>query len=256
MLVAKNNYLLKNASALFTLDAKLGKGPLGIMENADVLVKGGKISAIGHNLPCAGASTIDASGRFVLPGFVDAHDHLWQSVIRARGCDQELPGWLSNCNQRYGKALHNLDVYNAVLLSAANLISMGITTVLDWSHAYTIGFARENVAALQKSGLRWIMAYAGSREHASLEEILSLFGKDLSRLQLGVRPLPSEADDLQVCARLSLRYNLVPNYHLLEHVSDTKDNPIELLKSTGIMKTQKHCQSCCPGNTKRYFAAG
>ncbi len=43
---------------------------------ADVLIEGGKISAIGQNLPDKDAEIIDASGLYVLPGGIDPHTHL------------------------------------------------------------------------------------------------------------------------------------------------------------------------------------
>ena len=43
---------------------------------ADILVKDGKIAAIGEHLEADGAEVMDASGRDVYPGFVDAHSHL------------------------------------------------------------------------------------------------------------------------------------------------------------------------------------
>ena len=43
---------------------------------ADVLIDGGKIAAVGSNLQApAGTTMIDATGRLVLPGFVDLHVH-------------------------------------------------------------------------------------------------------------------------------------------------------------------------------------
>ncbi len=43
---------------------------------ADVLVEDEKIVAVGIDLPADGAETVDASGRFVMPGFIDAHTHM------------------------------------------------------------------------------------------------------------------------------------------------------------------------------------
>ncbi|MGH9313535.1 MAG: N-acyl-D-amino-acid deacylase family protein, partial [Vicinamibacterales bacterium] len=42
---------------------------------ADVAVKDGRIAAIGHGLTARAARTIDASGKFVSPGFIDIHSH-------------------------------------------------------------------------------------------------------------------------------------------------------------------------------------
>src|SRR5579862_2754156 len=48
----------------------------GVVENGDVLVRGGRIAAIGRGLQApAGVVTIDAAGKFVMPGIVDAHSH-------------------------------------------------------------------------------------------------------------------------------------------------------------------------------------
>ena len=43
---------------------------------ADVLVEDGKVAAVGTNLDANGAETVDASGRLVMPGFIDAHTHM------------------------------------------------------------------------------------------------------------------------------------------------------------------------------------
>lgn len=46
------------------------------MTKADVLVRGEKIAAIGHDLPAHGAQAVDIAGRYLLPGAIDAHTHL------------------------------------------------------------------------------------------------------------------------------------------------------------------------------------
>ena len=46
------------------------------LEGSDVLLKDGKISAIGKNLSVAGAKIINASGRWLTPGLIDVHSHL------------------------------------------------------------------------------------------------------------------------------------------------------------------------------------
>jgi imidazolonepropionase-like amidohydrolase len=52
------------------------QGPAGILENADVVVVHGKITAVGKNLAApAGAVEIDGRGKHVTPGIIDAHSH-------------------------------------------------------------------------------------------------------------------------------------------------------------------------------------
>ena len=43
---------------------------------ADVLVEDGKVSAVGTNLDSGDAETVDATGKLVMPGFIDAHTHM------------------------------------------------------------------------------------------------------------------------------------------------------------------------------------
>ena len=54
----------------------------GTLENTDILLRGGKIAAIGANLAApAGGRTIDATGKFVIPGIIDAHSHSMADAI-------------------------------------------------------------------------------------------------------------------------------------------------------------------------------
>jgi len=49
----------------------------GTIENGDVLVKDGKISEVGQNIRAPkSAVVIDATGKFVMPGIIDAHSHI------------------------------------------------------------------------------------------------------------------------------------------------------------------------------------
>jgi imidazolonepropionase-like amidohydrolase len=51
-------------------------GPLGNIDKGTILIKGGKITAVGADVAMpAGATVIDASGRVVTPGLIDAHSH-------------------------------------------------------------------------------------------------------------------------------------------------------------------------------------
>ncbi len=49
----------------------------GVKENTDVLIEDGIITAIGENLDAPGdVETVDASGKYVMPGILDAHSHI------------------------------------------------------------------------------------------------------------------------------------------------------------------------------------
>ena len=63
-------YLIKNGTVVRTDDAAPAEG-----ETADILVVDGKIAAIGPDLDAEGAEIVDATGKLVFPGVVDAHQH-------------------------------------------------------------------------------------------------------------------------------------------------------------------------------------
>tara|TARA_Y100001935_G_scaffold255663_1_gene270927 strand:+ start:90774 stop:92165 length:1392 start_codon:yes stop_codon:yes gene_type:complete len=61
--------LIKNATLVTITD--------GNKENSDILIQDGKIKKIGENLTAPrGVETIDASGKYVMPGIIDPHSHL------------------------------------------------------------------------------------------------------------------------------------------------------------------------------------
>lgn len=54
----------------------------GTLEGADLILRGGKIAAIGANLATpAGATVVDATGKYVMPGIIDPHSHLMSDAI-------------------------------------------------------------------------------------------------------------------------------------------------------------------------------
>jgi len=57
----------------------------GILQNADVLIKNGKIAAVGKSLSDASARIIDGTGKHVTPGIIDEHSHIAAASINEGG---------------------------------------------------------------------------------------------------------------------------------------------------------------------------
>lgn len=57
----------------------------GVLENTDVLIKGGKISKIGKNLSDSKAKVIDATGKHITAGIIDEHSHIAAASINEGG---------------------------------------------------------------------------------------------------------------------------------------------------------------------------
>ena len=53
---------------------------IGNQADLDVLIEGNRIAAVGRDLEVGDAAVVDATGCIVMPGFVDAHRHIWQGA--------------------------------------------------------------------------------------------------------------------------------------------------------------------------------
>lgn len=70
--------LIKNAT-VWTSESE------GILQNTDVLLKGGKIAAVGKSLSESGARIIDGTGKHLTPGVIDEHSHIAAASINEGG---------------------------------------------------------------------------------------------------------------------------------------------------------------------------
>ncbi|HSF46662.1 MAG TPA: hypothetical protein VLA58_11665, partial [Chitinophagaceae bacterium] len=106
---AQGNLLIKNATVLTITK--------GVSENTDVLVKDGKITQIAKNIAApAGYTVIDGTGKFLMPGIIDAHSH--------QGIDA-INEWTSPVTSEVfvGDALNPFDV------SLYRALAGGVTTI-------------------------------------------------------------------------------------------------------------------------------
>ncbi|MFD0976086.1 amidohydrolase family protein [Salinimicrobium gaetbulicola] len=74
----QQDFLFKNATVWTNEET-------GILKNTDVLVKDGKIAAVGKNLKAGRATVIDASGKHLTTGIIDEHSHLAASAVNEAG---------------------------------------------------------------------------------------------------------------------------------------------------------------------------
>ena len=79
--------LLRNATIL-TLDDQL------TVVDGSVSVRDGRIAAVGHVVEEDHDTVIDAGGGYVLPGFIQTHVHLCQTLFRGFADDMPLLEWL------------------------------------------------------------------------------------------------------------------------------------------------------------------
>ena len=98
----------------------------------DVTVRNGRIEAVGESGSAAGARVLAADGAVVLPGFVQGHVHVVQSLLRHQADGLELLDWLRLRTLPYEGALDGDGVEAAAELGIAELLTGGTTTALDF----------------------------------------------------------------------------------------------------------------------------
>ncbi|MFF4986395.1 amidohydrolase family protein [Streptosporangium saharense] len=149
--------LLIAGTYLISMDPDIADIP-----QADVLVRSGEIVEVGPHLPgreAGGAQVIDAAGTVTLPGFVDTHWHLWNSLLR--GTVGDRPGRDYFAVKRALAPHFELgDFYWAARFGLAEAVSGGITTVHNFDHNVRgPQDADANIQAHLDSGLRGRFSY-------------------------------------------------------------------------------------------------
>lgn len=108
-----------------------------------------------------GTERIDASGKFVIPGFVSGHNHLWQSAFRGVALDQVLYPWLDALHRTYGPYFGDGDFYWFTLHGALDQLLHGITTT--YSHSQRLNGTEaqylESMEAEMAVGQHFVFAY-------------------------------------------------------------------------------------------------
>ncbi len=194
----------------------------------------GTLLAVGPEAPRSDR-TIDARGKLVLPGFVQTHVHLCQTLYRNRADDLPLLAWLRERIWPYEAALDEKSLHASARLGIAELLRNGTTTLLDMG---TVRHYDQVFLAAQEAGIRLVGGKClmdtgdgvprglleGTRE--GIEESLALarrwHGKTpLLRSCLAPRfVLSSSEESLREVARLSARDGLLVHTHASEQLPE------------------------------------
>jgi len=136
-----------------------------------VHVRGGEIVAVGKNLRAPGAEVIDGRGMIALPGLVDTHWHMWNSLLRSFAGDVKGEGYFER-RDRYGKVMTAEDMYQGTRLAALEAINAGTTTVHNWCHNVRgLAYAEQDIRALRESGLRGRWSYGSYPGQTAAESV-------------------------------------------------------------------------------------
>jgi len=228
-----NRTIIRNAIVL-SMDPGVGDH-----RDADVLIEGTRIAAVGPNLGSVDAHEIDGRNAIVLPGFVDTHRHTWQSLLRNAAADWSLAQYFGGIRGVMGELYTPDDMYVANYVGGLEALDAGITTLVDWSHNNNSPeHADMAVKGLKDAGLRAVFAYGNAnREWFPVSDLPTNFD-DVTR----VRRQHFSSDDGLVTMAFAARG---PQFATIEQtvrdfeLARALDLPITLHVGDGLWGTNK-----------------
>ena len=221
-----HSILIKNGTIVTMDDTNsIGRG--------DVLIRDGRIAGFGETLTESADETIDATGCAILPGFVQTHIHLCQTLFRGAADDLSLIDWLK---QRVWpmEAAHTPESIRAsAQLGVAELIKGGTTCALTME---TVRHTEEVLRVVEESGFRAtvgkcmmdkgdeVPAALQEQTRASIDESLALIEKWKGRADGRIRccfaprfAISCTRELLREVARLAREHGVMIHTHASEN---------------------------------------
>ena len=212
----------------------------------DVLIEGNLIRRIAPRIDGTADKTIDASGMLVLPGFVQSHIHLCQSLLRGQADDQPLRQWLDTITGLEFR--HTPDtLYASARLGLAEMIKSGTTSVIDMG---TLHHQDSVFQAIKESGIR---AQAGKAMMDSTENLPPLLrestedsiresidlmhrwhGKENGRIRYGFAPRWQLWNTEGLFKEIKQEADMNPGVGIHGHAGEIEYEVEAMLKKTGM----------------------
>jgi cytosine/adenosine deaminase-related metal-dependent hydrolase len=199
------DYLIRGA-AIISMDPSVGDFAKG-----DVHVRDGAIVAVGPRINAPGATVIDGTNMIALPGLIDTHWHMWESVARNLAGDDAKTGYFPH-SRTLGVLFTPEDNARGVRLGLAEAIHSGITTVHNWSHNnLSPAYAEAELMVHREAGSRARYSYGYSRKTGAntmlpLDDIRAFHAKFFSTpgdglVTFGIASRGPNSNPIEICAQ-------------------------------------------------------
>jgi len=225
---------------------------------ADVRVGAGRIVEVGEALtPADGEEVVDLAGRWLMPGLVCGHHHLYSALACGMPFVEEAPtgfaDMLAKVWWRLDRALDEEGVRASGLVGAASALKAGTTTLID--HHASPSFIEGSLEALDESvaeiGQRRILCYevtdrgGTERAQAGLRAHENLLGKqgEERALLVGVHANFTVTDKtLEAAAEMARGAGVGLHIHVAEAAED------ETVTGEPLVSRMEHCKALVPGS--------
>jgi 5-methylthioadenosine/S-adenosylhomocysteine deaminase len=134
-------------------------GANDILERGSVLVREDRIADIGSTAQLIAkephAEVIDCAGNILIPGMVNTHTHLFQTLLKGPGDDMVLKKWFTCMTGPAAVELTAPDAYAAAMHGCVESIRSGVTTLVDFMYVHPRpGLTRAVIDAYEETGMR------------------------------------------------------------------------------------------------------
>jgi cytosine/adenosine deaminase-related metal-dependent hydrolase len=201
--------------------------------NTDILIEQDQIVNIGKNIPSDNHETYDCRNLVLMPGFIQSHIHLCQTIFRNLAEDLELLDWLENRIWPWEAAHSEESLQASAQLGLAELMLGGTTSILDMGNGNHQEIIFEE---MEESGIRglsgMVMMDSGKQEYKKptetvLETTEKLINKwhDTSngRIHYAIAPrfvLSCSPQLWDGVKKLSRKYDLIIHSHSSENKTE------------------------------------
>lgn len=178
-----------------------------ILNESALLIENNRVVSLttGSNVRMpGGADVIDATGLTIIPGFVQTHIHLCQTLFRGCADDLQLLDWLKKRIFPFEAAHNEHSMRASALIGIAELIRSGTTTIVDMG---SLGFEEEIIRAISETGLR---AFVGK----AMMDVNEMFPKLKESTQESVRSTRTLAERWHNSYDGRIKYAVAPRFVL------------------------------------------
>lgn len=252
-IILKDGYLI-------TMDPKRR-----IFKRGSVAIEADKISALGENIREPADIVLDARGKVIMPGLVNAHTHLSMTLMRGIADDMPLMEWLTTRIWPIEKKLNGHDCYVGALLGCLEMIKSGTTCFADQY------FFMEDVArAVKEAGLRAVLSHGiidmddpekrGSELRAGERLVRECHGKADGRILTMFGPHSAytcSSECLRQVKKLAEKHKVRIHIHLAESRDEVENitkkygkRPVEYLEKIGFLGPEVLAAHCVWINQK------
>jgi 5-methylthioadenosine/S-adenosylhomocysteine deaminase len=221
-----------------------------LMKDAGIIIEAGKIVQIGTSAQVrsesCGHEIIDANNCVVIPGLINAHTHLPETLLRGICDDQPLERWLWDYVWVMEAKMTKKEALAGARLGCIELIKSGVTAFIDQFY-----YAHEIATAVVESGIRALLCpsvFDNNPEAGSIENcfnracvVVKEWQEKHPRVKMGIGPHATYTVDKDMLLRI---YEFAVEHQLPLHIhlSETSWELKQIMSKFGVRSPIQHLQ--------------